>query len=102
MGKPFTAAIVLHLRRSHRLPSHADRLRARGLLTLAETAKMLDVHPTTIKAWHRAGLLESEKANDKNERLYHPPRPGDPRLVKQLGRPLAEREPTESTQGGAV
>ena len=101
-GKPFTAAIVLHLRRSHRLPSHADRLRAHGLLTLAETAARLSVHTSTIKAWHRAGLLESEKANDKNERLYHPPRPSDPRLVKQLGRPLAEREPIESRQGGAV
>ena len=37
-GKPFTSRIVLELRRSHHLPSHADRLRARGQLTLAETA----------------------------------------------------------------
>lgn len=102
MGKPFTNRIVLELRRAHRLPSHADRLRARGLLTLTETAKLLGVHPSTIKAWHRAGLLQSEKANDKNERLYHPPQPGDPRLVKQLGRRLSDREPVESTQGGAV
>ena len=101
-GKPFTSQIVLHLRRSHRLPSHADRLRTRGLLTLAELATLLRVSKSTIKAWHRAGLLTSEKANDKNERLYHPPRPGDPRLIKQLGRPLAEREPIESRQGGAV
>jgi DNA invertase Pin-like site-specific DNA recombinase len=101
-GKPFTVRIVLGLRRAHQLPSHADRLRARGLLTLAETAKLLGVHPTTIKAWHHAGLLTSEKANDKNERLYHPPTPDDPRLVKQQGRRLDEREPIESTSGGAV
>ena len=102
LDKPFTAAIVLHLRRAHNLPSHADRLRGRGLLTLAETAARLGVHPSTIKAWHRAGLLQSAKANDKNERLYQPPTPDDPRLVKQLGRPLAERKLIESTQGGAV
>ena len=33
-GKPFTRQIVLHLRRAHQLPSHAERLRAAGLLTL--------------------------------------------------------------------
>lgn len=101
-GKPFTNRIVLGLRRDHNLESHAERLRARGLLTLREIADHLDVHTTTIKTWHRAGLLSSEKANDKNERLYQPPTPGDPRLVKQLGRPLADREPIESTPGGAV
>jgi DNA invertase Pin-like site-specific DNA recombinase len=101
-GKPLTARIVLHLRRDHNLPSHAERLRARGLLPLAETAARLGVAPGTIKAWHRAGLLASEKANDKNERLYQPPTPGDPRLVKQQGRRLDEREPIESTPGGAV
>ncbi len=102
MGKPFTAAIVLHLRRAHNLQSHAERLRARGLLTLREIADHLGVHATTIKTWQRAGLLKSEKANDKYERLYQPPTPGDPRLVKQLGRRLSEREPVESTAGGAV
>ena len=100
--KGFTAAIVLHLRRAHGLPSHAERLRARGLLTLREIAARLGVHTSTIKAWHRAGLLRSEKANDKNERLFQPPAPGDLRLVKQLGRPLSDREPIESSPGGAV
>ncbi len=101
-GKPFTARIVLHLRRDHHLASHAERLRARGLLTLDEIAAQLNVYTGTIKAWHCAGLLRSEKANDKNERLYHPPTLGDPRLVKQQGRRLSEREPIESTPGGAV
>lgn len=60
------------------------------------------VHTHTIKTWHVAGLLVGHKANDKNERLYKPPTPGDPRLVKRLGRPLGERQPVESTPGGAV
>jgi DNA invertase Pin-like site-specific DNA recombinase len=100
--KAFTRLIVLHLRRAHQLPSHGDRLRARGLLTMDEIADRLGVHRSTIKAWHRAGLLVSHKANDKNERLYEPPVPGDPRLVKRMGSRLAKRTLIESTPGGAV
>jgi hypothetical protein len=102
LGKPFTSRLVLDLRRHQGLESHAERLRARGLLALAEMAATLRVSPGTIKAWHRAGLIRSDKANDKNERLYHPPTPGDPRLVKRLGRRLCDREPIESPTGGAV
>ena len=49
-GKPFTARIVLEARRSNNLPSHADRLRAKGLLTKTEIATRLGVHPSTIKS----------------------------------------------------
>jgi DNA invertase Pin-like site-specific DNA recombinase len=101
-GKPFTGRIVLELRRNHHLPSHADRLRARGLLTMTEIAARLGVHISTIKAWRRAGLLTARKANDKNVPLFDPPDPGDPRLVKRQGSKLASRVPTATTPGGAV
>jgi DNA invertase Pin-like site-specific DNA recombinase/DNA-binding transcriptional regulator YiaG len=101
-GKPFTNAIVLHLRRAHRFPSHIQRLRARGLLSIGEIAERLGVHPSTIKAWHRAGLLISHKANDKNQRLFQPPTPGDPRLVKHMGSRIDTRVPTQPAPGGAV
>jgi hypothetical protein len=101
-GQPFSDRIVLHLRRQNGLPSHAERLRSRGLLTLAEMAARLGVHMSTIKAWHRAGLLVSHKANDKNERFFEPPAPGDPRLVKRIGSSLSKRAPIEPTPGGAV
>lgn len=101
-GQPFSDRIVLHLRRNNNLSSHAERLRARGLLTLGEMAERLGVHVSTIKAWHRAGLLRSHKANDKNERLFEPPTPGDPRLVKREGSSLIKRARIESTPGGAV
>jgi DNA invertase Pin-like site-specific DNA recombinase/DNA-binding transcriptional regulator YiaG len=100
--KVFTRRIVLHLRHAHQLPSHAERLRARGLLTIDEIAERLDVHRSTIKAWHHAGLLVSHKANDKNERLFEPPAPGDPRLIKRMGSRLAKRVLIEPTPGGAV
>jgi hypothetical protein len=101
-GKPFTASIVLDLRRAHSLPCHAARLRARGLLTLPEIAERLHVHPSTIKGWHRVGLLTSHRANDKNERLFEPPTLGDPRLMTRQGSPLRNRVPTQPAPGGAV
>lgn len=101
-GKPFTPRTVLGLRRAHQLPSHADRLRSAGLLSLTEIAAHLNVHPGTIKRWHRAGLLHARKANDKNQQLYQPPAPGDPRLVPHLGRRLSQRENIQPAPGGAV
>lgn len=102
MGKPFTGRIVLDLRHAHHLPSHLQRLRDRGLLTIDEIADRLGVHPSTIKAWHRAGLLTSHKANEKNVRLFEPPTPGDPHLVARQGSPIRNRVPTQPTHGGAV
>jgi hypothetical protein len=101
-GKPFTARIVLHLRRAHRLPSHHDRLRAAGMLTLTKTAERLDIDTRTVKRWHAAGLLVGHRSNDKNQHLYQPPTPGDPRLVKRIGSPLANRVHTQPTPRGAV
>ncbi len=101
-GKPFTSRIVLDLRQSHHLPSHADRLRARCLLTMTETAARLGVHISTIKAWRRAGLLIARKANDRNVPLFDPPDPADPRLVKRQGSKLTSRVHTAKTPGGAV
>jgi DNA invertase Pin-like site-specific DNA recombinase/DNA-binding transcriptional regulator YiaG len=101
-GKPFTNRIVLDLRRAHHMPSHLERLRTRGLLTTDELAARLGVHKTTIKNWHRAGLLVSHKASDKNIRLFEPPAPGDPRLVARQGSPIRNRVPTQPAPGGAV
>ena len=101
-GRAFHARIVLHLRRAHDLSSHAERLRAAGMLNLTEMAERLAVNTHTVKRWQAAGLLVGHKANDKNERLYEAPAPGDPRLVPHLGRRLSERVPTRPAPGGAV
>jgi DNA invertase Pin-like site-specific DNA recombinase len=100
-GQAFTPSIVLHLRRGNNLPSHLERLRARGLLTIPELADHLGLHPTTIKAWHRAGLLITHQAN-QHIWLFQPPTPGDPHLVKKQGSSLAKRVPTQPSSGGAV
>jgi len=72
------------------------------MLTMPELAHRLGVHVSTIKAWHRAGLLISHQANDKNIRLFEPPTPGDPRLVKHQGSRLDKRALTQPSPGGAV
>jgi DNA invertase Pin-like site-specific DNA recombinase len=101
-GQAFTPSIVLHLRRSNGLPSHLERLRVRGLLTINELAERLGVHPSTIKAWQRARLLESHRANDKNIRLFDPPQPGDPRYLKRQGTPFRERLPIPTWTRSAI
>jgi hypothetical protein len=102
MKRPFTPAMIIKLRRAHNLPSHRGRLLARGMLTQQEIAQRLGVHSNTIHAWRRAGLLHAHKANDKNDYLYEPPTPGDPRLVKRRGWRHSKRDPAPSTQGGAL
>ena len=95
MAQAFTPSIVLHLRRRNGLSSHLERLRSNGLLTATEFAERLGVSMSTVKAWNRAGLLISYQANDKNTRLFAPPTPGDPRLVKKMGSSLAKRALTQ-------
>ncbi len=101
-NKQFTRTMIIKLRDSNGLPSHHQRLLARGLLTQQQIAQRLGVSPKTIHAWRRAGLLNAHRANDKNDWLYEPPTPGDPRLVKRRGWRHSKREPAQSTQGGAI
>ena len=85
-GEPFHRLIVDHIIRTYRLRSRRSRLRATGMLTLAETAAAHHVHPHTIKAWRRAGIVSAERYNDKGEHLYYPPDPANPPNRPKIGR----------------
>ena len=85
-GKPFTARIVLEARRSNKLPSHADRLRANGLLTKTELAARLGVHPSTVKSWTKrrnAQLPQGQRQERAPLRTTRPRRPPPHRTTRQ-------------------
>ena len=95
-GEPFHRLIVDHIIRTYRLRSRRSRLRATGMLTLAETAAAHHVHPHTIKACRRAGIVRAERHNDKGEHLYYPPDPANP-----PNRPKTGRQPRPLTSPDA-
>jgi hypothetical protein len=85
-GRTFHLLLVEPLCRAYQLTSRYDRLRARWLLTLDEMARLLDVHPSTVKAWTQHGLLRAHAYNDKARCLYE--HPGERLPVKMQGRKL--------------
>jgi hypothetical protein len=99
-GKPFHALRIASLRRSYGLANHRRRLQARGLLTERALAAALGVAPETVEQWWRRGYLRAERANDKGERLYHPP--GEQAPAKWQRKPPRGQLPPESRDGGAV
>jgi hypothetical protein len=86
-SEPFHRLIVDHIIRAYRLRSRRSRLRATGMLTLAETAQAHGVSNNTIKKWRRAGIVSAQRYNDKGEYLYHPPDPANPPNRPKIGRP---------------
>ena len=85
-GEPFHQRMLDQIIRAYRLRSRRSRLRATGMLTLAETAAAHGVHPHTIKAWRRAGIVGAQRYNDKGEYLYDPPDPASPPNRPKIGR----------------
>jgi DNA invertase Pin-like site-specific DNA recombinase/DNA-binding transcriptional MerR regulator len=86
-GRPFTNANLAALCQARHLTSHADRLRALGMLTTDQIAADLGVSHATIRTWHRAGLITGRRVDGRGEHVYHPGqhRPDRPRLA--AGRP---------------
>jgi len=55
------------------LKSRRVRLREQGWLSVHEVAALLDCGWNCINHWRKAGLLESIKFSDKDDRLYRRP-----------------------------
>jgi DNA invertase Pin-like site-specific DNA recombinase len=89
-GQSFTAGMIRHIRQAHHLASREDRLRAKGLAGIGQTASTLGVSRSTIKEWAAQGRLDSEIFNDKGERLYLIPAIAP---FKPVGRPPKTRPP---------
>jgi DNA invertase Pin-like site-specific DNA recombinase len=86
-GEAFHRIIVDNIIRAYRLRTRRQRLRATGLLTLAEAAEAFDVSPHTIKSWRRAGIVRAHRYNDKGQYLYERPDTDNPPDRPKIGRP---------------
>jgi DNA invertase Pin-like site-specific DNA recombinase len=71
--QPFHRLMIHNIIREYRIPIRHQRLRAAGLIPLAEMATRLNVSTTTVKKWYHAGLVSGQRYNDKGEVLYNPP-----------------------------
>jgi DNA invertase Pin-like site-specific DNA recombinase len=85
-GEPFHQRMLDQIIRAYRLRSRRSRLRATGMLTLAEIAAAHGVTNATIKKWRRAGIVGAQRYNDKGEYLYDPPDPANPPNRPKIGR----------------
>ena len=91
-GQKFTRTIMGNLRRNNGLKSRYDRLREKGLSTVDEMAKELNVSACTVKIWCSYGLLKGYKYNDKGERLFElGPKEAMPQKSQGLVNKLSER-----------
>jgi DNA invertase Pin-like site-specific DNA recombinase len=91
-GQAFNPMIVHHVRIKYRLPSRAERLRRRGLVSLEEAAAAMGVCTTTVKDWHHAGRIHGEPLNDKGSHYYQVPAVPP---FKNTGRPPNAARPAE-------
>jgi DNA invertase Pin-like site-specific DNA recombinase len=69
-GGRFTRRIIARIRNQYQLRSRFDRLRETGMLTQAEIADELGIHPSTVHDWRHSGLLKAHAYTDKPEYLY--------------------------------
>jgi DNA invertase Pin-like site-specific DNA recombinase len=116
-GKPFTVMSLTQLCRNRGIPSHHERLRAAGMLTLEEIAQQLGVTTQTIKVWQRRGHISGRRIDGRRAFVYHPgqtrPTDGRRRHHDAPGQAVADSRhhphgpgaagnTTTNTPGGAV
>ena len=89
-GGQFHGRLVAKIRKAYGLKNRYDRLCATGMLTVQEMEQQIGVCSTTIKIWHREGLLRGHVYNGRGQALYEPPGLGAP--TKGQGRKLPERK----------
>jgi DNA invertase Pin-like site-specific DNA recombinase len=97
MGKAVTPMMVTRVRDHYHLRSRYERLRERGLLTLAELANALQISTATAKHWRRAGLLCAHAYNDKPQYLFEPPGADAPTRYAWKGLTRWDRERRSAT-----
>ncbi len=82
-GEPFTAKRVCHVRRTYKLKSRFERLRARGFLTAREMTQHLGACLEQVYILGREGVLPRELYGNEHRCLYAPL--NGAKLVKGVG-----------------
>ena len=101
-GRARRSEIAWHLQRSHRLKSRRQRLWDQGWLTVYEIAALLGCKWGRISYWRNAGLLESIKFSDKNDRLYRKPSAAAAAEIMRRQRRTHKNHNSQPSQLGAV
>ena len=116
-GKPFTVVSLTQLCKLRGIPSHHQRLRAAGMLTLDEIAAQLNVTTGTVKRWQHRGQITGRRIDGRRAHLYHPGQNRPPDRRRRPNRPpesaaaaarhhhpstITDGITTTTTPGGAV
>jgi len=94
-GRPFTSDRVRYHCFHYKIPTRVERLRAKGLQSLTETATRFGVHPFTVKRWRELGLLTAEQSSDAPAYMFHPDQ-SRPSLTQVWTAESADRHGTPS------
>ena len=70
--KPFTATQLRTICHARNIPSHHQRLRDKGSLTIDEIAEKFSTTTQTIKRWNSNGLLNSRRTDGRGTLLFDP------------------------------
>ena len=85
-GGRFTARTIARIQKAYHLTPRYDRLRAAGMLTIAEMAHALGVSTRPVRLWRVHGLGRGHPYTDKGDRLYEPPDAHAPRKAQGVKR----------------
>ena len=68
----FNTSKVAAIRCKYQIKSRYERLREKGMLTVPEIARILNIHEETVRKWHKKGLLK-RRAYTSYKYLFEPP-----------------------------
>jgi len=72
-GIPFTARMVMQLRRHYGLKARRQRLADRGMLTPAQMAALLGICTDVLLQRHKKNPMPAHRVNNRNAFMYVPP-----------------------------
>ncbi|MQA89330.1 MAG: hypothetical protein GEU90_03700 [Gemmatimonas sp.] len=101
-GLPFTLERVREFRCRHGIKSRYQRLRDRGLWTVAELAAHLGITPSAVLNRHARGTLSGYRCDGRGQLLFERPKNDEASTQTSRRRKRKQSIRVQSTSGGAV